>query len=105
MFLCCNLLKQNFDSKCNRNHCRYLKEGKGKVINQKVVETIKGREKIEASFTKQGILKGMDLTNTGTFWTIPIENGAFYGEAKGTLTTTDGEIITYTAQGCHLVDK
>ncbi|MDQ4073828.1 MAG: hypothetical protein M3162_05920, partial [Thermoproteota archaeon] len=33
------------------------------------------------------------------FWTMPIEGGAFYGEAKGDFTTDEGETITYTAQG------
>ncbi len=44
-------------------------------------------------------MKGIDVTNTGTFWSIPIESGTYYGEAKGIFTTADGEIVTYTAQG------
>ncbi len=74
-------------------------EGKGTVTNQRTVKSEKGGEKMEASFIRKGKLKGIDVINSGTFWTIPIEGGAFYGEAKGTFTTTDGEIVSYTAQG------
>ena len=74
-------------------------EGKGKVTSQRVLDIVKGGAKVEASFIRTGKLKGTDVTNTGTFWSIPVEGDAFYGEAKGIFTTTDGEIITYTAQG------
>jgi hypothetical protein len=74
-------------------------EGKGKVTSQRVLEIVKGGAKIEASFIRTGKMNGIDVTNTGTFWNIPIEGGVFYGEAKGMFTTTDGDIVTYTAQG------
>lgn len=74
-------------------------EGRGKVTGQRVLDIVKGGAKIEASFIRTGKMKGIDVTNTGTFWSIPIEGGAFYGEAKGIFTTADGEIVTYTAQG------
>ncbi|MDQ4073067.1 MAG: hypothetical protein M3162_02045 [Thermoproteota archaeon] len=74
-------------------------EGKGKVTSQRSVKSEKGEEKMEASFIRKGKLKGMDVTNSGTFWTMPIGGGAFYGEAKGVFTTGEGETITYTAQG------
>lgn len=57
-------------------------EGKGKVTGQRVLDIVKGGAKIEASFIRTGKMKGIDVTNTGTLWSIPIEGGAFYGEAK-----------------------
>jgi hypothetical protein len=35
----------------------------------------------------------------GTYWTIPKTGGALYGEGQGLLTTTDGQIATWTARG------
>ena len=74
-------------------------EGNGKVTSQSVLDIVKGGAKVEASFIRTGRLNGSNVTNIGTFWSIPVEAGAFYGEAKGIFTTTDGEIITYAAQG------
>ena len=73
-------------------------EGRGKVTGQRVLDIVKGGAKIEASFIRTGKMKGIDVTNTGTFWSIPIEGGAFYREAKDIFTTTDGKIIAHTAQ-------
>ena len=57
-------------------------EGKGKVTSQRVLDIVKGGAKVEASFIRTGKIKGTEVTNTGTFWSIPVEGGAFYGEAK-----------------------
>jgi hypothetical protein len=35
----------------------------------------------------------------GTYWTIPRSGGALYGQGQGFLTTRDGQIATWTAQG------
>ena len=73
-------------------------EGKSKVTSQRVLDIVKGGSKIEASFIRTGKMNGFDVTNTGTFWSIPLEGGVFYGEAKGIFTTRQGDIVTYTAQ-------
>ena len=57
-------------------------EGKGKVTSQRVLDIVKGGAKVEASFIRTGKIKGTDVTNTGTFWSIPVEGGAFYGAAR-----------------------
>ena len=44
-------------------------------------------------------MNGFDVTNTGTFWSIPLEDGIFYGEAKGIFTTIEGDIVIYMPQG------
>jgi hypothetical protein len=43
-------------------------------------------------------MNGIDVTNSGTFWSIPLEGVVFKGEAKGIFTTVEGDIVTYTAQ-------
>jgi hypothetical protein len=35
----------------------------------------------------------------GTYWTIPRAGGALYGQGQGVLTTRDGQLVTWTAQG------
>ena len=43
----------------------------------KGLDIVKGGAKIEASFIRTGKMNGIDVTNTGTFWSIPIEGGFF----------------------------
>ncbi len=57
-------------------------EGKGKVTSQRVLDIVKGGTKIEASFIRTGKINGIDVTNTGTFWSIPIEGGVFMERQK-----------------------
>jgi hypothetical protein len=81
-------------------------EDKGKVTSQRVLDIVKGGAKIEASFIRTGKMNGIDVTNTGTFWSIPIEGGVFYDGAKGTFTTIEGDLVTYSAQGmCRFTDN
>ncbi len=41
------------------------------------------RPKIETSFSARGKSKGIDVTETTTYWSIPRLGGVFYGEAQG----------------------
>jgi hypothetical protein len=84
-------------------------EHKGKVIGQRVLEVATGKEeeegvlpKIETTFSADAKLKGtIDITDTGTYWSIVRPGGILYGEGQGFYITKDssGETATWTGQG------
>ena len=69
----------------------------GRIIGQRVLDA-KG-PKIESTFSAEGTYRLIDVTDLGTYWTISRTGGALYGEGQGLLTTTDGQIVTWTARG------
>ena len=90
-------------------------EHKGKVIGQRVlgIGSVQGEEegnaaavsalpKIETTFSADAKLKGIiDITDTGTYWSIVRPGGILYGEGQGFYMTKDGsgETATWTGQG------
>jgi len=73
-------------------------ELKGKIIGMRVLP-MECCPKIESSFQDVGKILGVDVTDTGTFWSLFKEDGGIYGEGRGMLMTNDGEIATWKAQG------
>ena len=86
-------------------------EQKGKVIGQRVLgstsekgegEVISVSPKIETTFSAEAKLKGtIDITDTGTYWSIIMPGGILCGEGQGVYITKDGsgETATWTGQG------
>lgn len=74
-----------------------LSETKGKVTSQRVLSA--EGPKLEASFTSVGKLKGVDITEMATFWSIPRPGGALFGEGSGVMMTMDGENVTWRGNG------
>ena len=55
--------------------------------------------KIEVSYVGNATIRGgINATNMGTVWSITNPDGIIYGEGKGILTSTTGEMATYTIQ-------
>jgi hypothetical protein len=69
----------------------------GCIIGQRVLDA--EGPKIESTFSAEGTYRSIDITDLGTYWTIPRTGGALYGQGQGLLTTTDGQFVTWTAQG------
>jgi hypothetical protein len=69
----------------------------GRIIGQRVIDA--GGPKIESTFSAEGIYRTIEVTDLGTYWTIPRSGGALYGQGQGLLTTRDGQFATWTAQG------
>ncbi len=45
-------------------------------------------------------MKGIDVTETTTYWSIPRLGGVFYGKAQGVIMTSNAnEMATYIAYG------
>ena len=54
---------------------------------------------IEVSYVGNATIRGgINATNMGTVWSITNPDGIIYGEGKGILTSTTGEMATYTFQ-------
>jgi hypothetical protein len=74
-----------------------LGQENGRIIGQRVIDA--EGPKIESTFSAEGIYRTIEVTNLETYWTIPRSGGALYGQGQGLLTTRDGQIATWTAQG------
>ncbi len=71
----------------------------GKITNQRVIE-VNPHPKIESTFvansTVLGDILGHDL---GSYWATLYTNGSVHGEGNGIITTEEGEMVTWTAEG------
>ncbi len=74
-------------------------EEQGKITNQRVLE-VHPHPVIESTFvansTILGDISGRDL---GTYWATLYPNGSVHGEGHGINTATNGEFVTWTAEG------
>jgi hypothetical protein len=69
----------------------------GQIIGRRVLDA--EGPKIENTFNAEGSFRGIDINDLGTYWTIVRPEGVLYGEGQGVLTSRDGQIVTWTAQG------
>ncbi len=72
----------------------------GRVIGQRIVSTTNGIPQIEGSILENGTIKGVgNVTSLGT-WTNTFRSpGHIYGVGQGVITTTDGQMATWTGYG------
>jgi hypothetical protein len=74
-------------------------EEEGKITNQRVLE-VHPHPVIESTFvSNQTIFGDIQARNLGTYWATLYTNGTVHGEGHGISTTTDGEMVTWTAEG------
>lgn len=74
-------------------------EEEGKITNQRVLE-VHPHPVIESTFvSNQTIFGDIQAHNLGTYWATIYPNGSLHGEGHGISTTTDGEMVTWTAEG------
>jgi hypothetical protein len=74
-------------------------EEQGKITNQRVLE-VHPHPIIESTFVaNQTILGDIPARDLGTYWATLYTDGSVYGEGHGISTTTDGEMVTWTAEG------
>jgi hypothetical protein len=76
-------------------------EGKGKITGVRVLEIEGGPNgiKTETSYTLQSKLKGIDVTENGTFTAVMRSDNKQYGEDKAVLMAKDGSTATMPAWG------
>jgi hypothetical protein len=76
-----------------------IMEEEGKIVNQRVLQ-VHPHPVIESTFVaNQTIFGDIQARNLGTYWATLYTNGTVHGEGHGISTTTDGEMITWTAEG------
>ncbi|MFQ5871602.1 MAG: hypothetical protein ACE5IB_05555 [Candidatus Geothermarchaeales archaeon] len=75
-----------------------LTETRGNITNQRVLE-VESAPKMETSFQEAGKIFGAEFANVGTFTGVFRPSGTLYGEGHGVLTTKDGDLATWKAQG------
>ena len=76
-----------------------IMEEEGKITNQRVLE-VHPYPVIESTFVaNQTIFGDIQAHNLGTYWATIYPNGSLHGEGHGISTTTDGEMVTWTAEG------
>jgi hypothetical protein len=74
-------------------------EEEGKITNQRVLQ-VHPHPVIESTFvSNQTIFGDIQARNLGTYWSTVYTNGTVHGEGHGISTTTDGEMVTWTAEG------
>lgn len=76
-----------------------IMEEEGKITNQRVLE-VHPYPVIESTFVaNQTIFGDIQAHNLGTYWATIYPNGSLHGEGNGISTTTEGEMVTWTAEG------
>lgn len=74
-------------------------EGAGRVTNRRVLSTPGRPPKMETSFESQGTLLGVEVNETGTYWSVFRPDGSLYGEGQGILMGKGGEMATWKGGG------
>ena len=74
-----------------------------RIINQRILEGI-DRTRMETTISAFANFRGIDITETTTFWTEPLKtnnsDNVLYGEASGILMTKDGlGLATFRGRG------
>lgn len=72
-------------------------ESKGKITGERVLEL--NPPKIESSYTVEGKLKGVEVTELGTYTSNMRPDGTLCGEDKSITKAKDGSVTTATARG------
>ncbi|MDQ3838064.1 MAG: hypothetical protein M3297_02215 [Thermoproteota archaeon] len=73
-----------------------------KIISQRIIEEDPNGIRIESTIYASSNFRGKDITETTTFWTMPIRsnNNVLYGEANGVLMTKDRQgLATFRGRG------
>jgi len=80
-------------------------ETSGKISSQRVLPNLGGGPKMETSFQAKGSLLGVNLKETGTYWTVVRSDGTLYGEGQGVMVTQDGKMAIWTGHGVGIMNK
>ena len=92
-------MNQQQDSSSLHPQLVLIMEEKGKIVNQKVLK-VHPHPVIESTFVaNQTIFGDIQARNLGTYWATIYANGTTHGEGHGISTTSEGEMITWTAEG------
>ncbi len=74
-------------------------EERGQITGQRVLPSEGGGPRVEASFSGQGQILGVNSSNMGTFVSVIGPDGVVRGEGQGVLMGEGGEAATWTGNG------
>jgi hypothetical protein len=80
-------------------------EESGKVTAQRVLPNPGGSPKMETSFQANLMLRGVEATDTGTYWSVVRPDGTLYGEGQGIVMGKEGDLATWIGQGVGTIKK
>ena len=76
-----------------------LFEEKGRTSGIRVLSSDPGETTVEVSIQAKGRILNVKHTSLWTYWSKTRADGSIYGEAKGFMTTKDGDVIHMVASG------
>lgn len=76
-----------------------LGEERGQITGFRVLPSEGGNPTVEVSFQASGQLLGVDVTDAGTYSSTLTPAGILSGSGQGIITTSDGEVITWSGGG------
>ena len=76
---------------------------KGKVTSRRVLANPGGGPKMETSFEGTGKCLGIDVRETGTYWSAMRPDGTLYGEGQGIIMGQGGHGATWIGQGIGIL--
>jgi hypothetical protein len=77
----------------------YLGELKGKITSRRVLD-VTNCPNLEVNVTREGKLKGAEITELVTYSTTRKSDGHWYGHGQGVIMTKDGsDTTTFTGEG------
>lgn len=82
-----------------------LGQSSGKVTSRRVLPSQGAGPKMETSFEASGKLLGVDVKETGTYWSAVRPDGSLYGEGQGIIMGKGGEVATWVGQGVGTFKK
>jgi hypothetical protein len=75
-------------------------EETGQITGTRVLSSADGGgPKIEVSFQANGRILDTDITDMGTYVSVPRPDGTLFGEGQGCIMTADGELVTWRGGG------
>jgi len=77
-----------------------LGEEIGQITGTRVLPSAGGAgPKVEVSFQGNGRILDTDMTDMGTYVSVPRPDGTLFGEGQGCIMTADGELVTWVGSG------
>jgi hypothetical protein len=73
-----------------------IEDEKGKITSERVLSA---DGETEVSFSASGKVRGIQVTDIGTFMTTQRPGGTLFGQGNGVITSRDGESATYSGTG------
>ncbi|WP_084964467.1 hypothetical protein [Thermoactinospora rubra] len=77
-----------------------LEQEQGQATSTRVLPFTEGQPPtVEVSFEAKGRVLDTDITDMGTYTSVPRPDGTLFGEGQGVMMSADGDVVTWRGQG------